>query len=280
GEQSEQQPAEHASGRTGPLEVMREARKDGAVERERRQQARERWAERGGEAREQQHDRGRHDEPRRDVPPWPPCGASALRISRHEDERHDDRADHERQERDQRQGQELQRDGRRAEPQAAGEERQGPATAARPAAVEHTEHGLRGGAGHGADGRARGERHALVEGQEERNGTRRERKSDEPAADPRSPPPTGQADRADQSGGEHELERQTVHDSEAYRDRAEGGSFEANGALSERGRGGALARDAQNEAPTLVAELDALFLDLFDPEAAIDRVAFAVPAPV
>src|SRR5438067_7872252 len=44
--------------------------------------------------------------------------------------------------------------------------------------------------------------------------------------------------------------------------------------------GGALARDAQNEAPTLVAELDALFLDLFDPEAAIDRVAFAVPAPV
>ena len=69
--------------------VMREARKDGAVERERRQQARERWAERGGEAREQQHDRGRHDEPRRDVPPRPPCGASAFRISRHEDERHD-----------------------------------------------------------------------------------------------------------------------------------------------------------------------------------------------
>ncbi len=44
--------------------------------------------------------------------------------------------------------------------------------------------------------------------------------------------------------------------------------------------GAGSARGAQSEAPTLIAELHAVFTDLFDPKPPVDRVAFAVPAPI
>src|SRR6266436_5525189 len=67
-------------------------------------------------------------------------------------------ADHERQKRHEREGRPLQEDRRRREREASSEQRQPPVAAAREASIKDTEHGLSGGAGHRADGRARRER--------------------------------------------------------------------------------------------------------------------------
>src|SRR5207245_8313922 len=146
-------------------------------------------------------------------------GGSGARVRRHEDQRHAEGADHERQQRREPQGRALQESRRRGERETASEQRQRAVAWAREASVEDTERCLSGGAGHRADGCAGRERQAVIEGQEERDRTRRERESDEPAADSRSPATPGHADRADQRGCEHELERQTVHACRAYRDR-------------------------------------------------------------
>ena len=191
--------------------MVSEPGQDRAIEWKRREQAGELGTEHRREARQEQHEGARHCHSGRDVPARQRRRRAGFRIVRHEDERHGKRADHDRHQPGQRQGHALEDHGRRREREGAGQERQSPATAARQPSVEKTERGLRARAGHGADGRRGGEPHALIECEEERDRAGCEWKPDEPAAHAGSPAPSRQADRPDQRGGEHELERQAFH---------------------------------------------------------------------
>src|SRR5438477_319104 len=85
------------------------------------------------------------------------------------------------------------------------------------AAIAETESGLGDRPHHGANGGGRGESRTMIDREEERDGARREREPDDPAAHALSPSAPGQARRPDEGGCDHELEDQALSRSHGIR---------------------------------------------------------------
>src|SRR5256712_12259674 len=210
GEQSEEEAPKHLDRRVRSLETVGEHGQDGGVERKRRQQAGEPRAEWLCQAREPQHEGGRHRHSRRNVPARERRSPTGLSPSRHQTERQGERQAHGREQPDEREGDVLERKGRRAEREAARPEGHRPLSARGEPPVGEDEGGLGEGSGERTDGRGACERGAVVEREKEDDGAGREREPDEPATHPPPPAATGDAGRSDEGRRQNELEDQTV----------------------------------------------------------------------
>src|SRR5262249_28846745 len=98
GEKAQEEPAQYSRGGSGALEMVGESGQDRAIERIRREQAGKSGPEHRGETRQKEHEGGRHQHTRRDVPARQRRRRTGFRILRHEDERSREGADHDRHE--------------------------------------------------------------------------------------------------------------------------------------------------------------------------------------